>query len=141
MGAEPAEHRQRTWARDQLREHAVGRPPAREIDATVGDLALVHAVATRNLATPEQDATGVQEALAALMLLRHLREEFAAWEPRLIAAARASGGSWIQLAPALGVASRQAAERRYLRLRPDEHGVARTHRVNAVTRDRRRGYA
>ncbi|MET0135047.1 MAG: HSP18 transcriptional regulator [Kibdelosporangium sp.] len=140
MEADSAERSQRSRARDQLREHALGRPPVREIGAIVGDLSLVHAVATRTLAASEQDPTGVQEALAALTLLRHLREECAAWEPRLIAAARASGASWIQLAPSLGVASRQAAERRYLRLRPDERGSTSTgeERVQA-TRDRRAG--
>lgn len=56
--------------------------------------------------------------LVALTLLRELRTQIAAWEPDLIDAARSAGASWAQLAPALGVASRQAAERRYLRLRP-----------------------
>jgi hypothetical protein len=140
MEADSAEHSQLTRARDQLRAHALGRPPAREIDAIVGDLGLVHAVATRDPAAAGQEPTAMEEALAALTLLRHLREEYAAWEPRLIAAARASGASWIQLAPALGVASRQAAERRYLRLRSDELGAASTgeQRVQA-TRDRRAG--
>jgi len=35
----------------------------------------------------------------------------------LIGAARAAGISWAELAPAMGVTSRQAAERRYLRVR------------------------
>jgi hypothetical protein len=140
MTSDPAEPGQRTQARDQLRQHALEHPPIRQIDAIVSDLGLVHAVATRDLTAPDQNPTSAEEALAALTLLRHLREEYAAWEPRLIAAARASGASWIQLAPALGVASRQAAERRYLRLRPDEHGTASTgeQRVQA-TRDRRAG--
>ncbi|MGW5746727.1 HSP18 transcriptional regulator, partial [Amycolatopsis sp. NPDC003861] len=54
------------------------------------------------------------EVLAALSGLRLLREHLASWEPELITAARAAGASWVALAPALGVASRQAAERRYL---------------------------
>lgn len=60
--------------------------------------------------------------LRALAELRAVREELAAWEPELIAAARAGGTSWTSLAPALGVASRQAAERRFLRLRPSVTG-------------------
>ncbi|HWM04529.1 MAG TPA: HSP18 transcriptional regulator [Actinophytocola sp.] len=60
--------------------------------------------------------------LAALTALRLLREELSTWEPELIGAARAAGASWALLAPALGVASRQAAERRYLRLQPSETG-------------------
>ena len=61
---------------------------------------------------------GPAEFLAALALLRELRALIAGWEPDLIDAARGRGASWAELAPALGVASRQAAERRYLRLRP-----------------------
>ncbi|MDQ1656869.1 MAG: hypothetical protein QOD41_1952 [Cryptosporangiaceae bacterium] len=65
---------------------------------------------------------GAAELLAALAVLRDLREEMASWEPLLITAARQRGASWVDLAPALGVASRQAAERRYLRLREPAGG-------------------
>jgi hypothetical protein len=58
------------------------------------------------------------EVLSALMLMRHVRAELTRWEPELIDAARQLGTSWAQLAAVLGVASRQAAERRYLRLCP-----------------------
>jgi hypothetical protein len=67
---------------------------------------------------------GSAQFLVALALLRELREHLAGWEPELIDAARAHGASWAQLAPALGVASRQAAERRALRLRPGDDGQA-----------------
>jgi hypothetical protein len=78
--------------------------------------------------------------LVALALLRGLREHLAGWEPELIDAARAHGASWADLAPALGVASRQAAERRALRLRPGDNAAAATgdQRVSAE-RDRRAG--
>jgi hypothetical protein len=78
------------------------------------------------------------ELLEALVRLRALREQLTDWEPRLIDAARAAGISWTQLAPALGVASRQAAERRYLRLNPTTAGPAMTgeQRVQAA-RDQR----
>jgi hypothetical protein len=78
--------------------------------------------------------------LVALALLRDLREHLASWEPELIDAARSHGVSWADLAPALGVASRQAAERRALRLRPSADGHARTgdQRVRAE-RDKRAG--
>lgn len=62
--------------------------------------------------------------LMALAMLRQMREQLASWEPELIDAARANGASWVQLAPALGVASRQAAERRALRLRQGADGAA-----------------
>ncbi|HEX6355783.1 HSP18 transcriptional regulator [Actinophytocola sp.] len=79
------------------------------------------------------------EVLAALAALRSVREQFGAWEPELIAAARTGGTSWAALAPALGVASRQAAERRFLRLRPSSTGeMTGEARVDAE-RDRRAG--
>jgi hypothetical protein len=63
-----------------------------------------------------------EKLLTALVALRVLREEMSGWEPELITAARKAGVSWTALAPALGVASRQAAERRYLRLQPSQTG-------------------
>ncbi|WP_433274133.1 hypothetical protein ACQPZF_20905 [Actinosynnema sp. CS-041913] len=87
--------------------------------------------------TVREAVDGEGDVLAALVLLRRLRAELAEWEPRLIAAAREQGTSWARLAPALGVASRQAAERRYLRLRADLGDTAEG-RVRAE-RDRRAG--
>ncbi|HEX7305024.1 HSP18 transcriptional regulator [Lentzea sp.] len=78
------------------------------------------------------------EVLAALMLLRQLRDELSGWEPQLIEAARALGTSWADLAPALGVASRQAAEKRYLRVRRTGEPGTGDERVQAE-RDRRAG--
>ncbi|WP_432115709.1 type III effector protein [Streptomyces sp. S1] len=80
--------------------------------------------------------TSSEDALAALLLLRELREQLAGWEPGLIEAARDAGASWAELARPLGVTSRQAAERRYLRVRPGSPGATGEQRVQA-TRDRR----
>ncbi|PRH78316.1 type III effector protein [Streptomyces solincola] len=77
-----------------------------------------------------------EQALAALLLLREVRERLAGWECGLIEAAREEGASWAELAGPLGVASRQAAERRYLRLRPGPDGSTGEERVKA-TRDHR----
>ncbi len=80
-----------------------------------------------------------EQVLAALARLRWAQDELESAEHRLITAARAAGVSWQALAPALGLASRQAAERRYLRLTPAEDaGDDRTQddRVRAE-RDRR----
>jgi hypothetical protein len=84
--------------------------------------------------------SSADEVLEALVVLRELRERLSRWEPKLIEAARESGASWTQLAPALGVASRQAAERRYLRLNPhaSDPGLTGEQRVQAA-RDRRAG--
>ncbi|WP_329000035.1 hypothetical protein OHA18_37080 [Kribbella sp. NBC_00709] len=79
--------------------------------------------------------------LAALTQLRFVQDRLSAWEPLLIGAAREHGVSWAELAPALGVASRQAAERRYLRLNPhstDQPDMTGEQRVQAA-RDRRAG--
>ncbi|MGY6650704.1 HSP18 transcriptional regulator [Amycolatopsis sp. TRM77291] len=86
--------------------------------------------------------SGVSEPerlLAALTALKAVREQLAAWEPELIAAARAGGTSWTALAPALGVASRQAAERRFLRLRPSDGGESTGEARVDAERDRRAG--
>ncbi|MFJ5033925.1 type III effector protein [Streptomyces sp. NPDC088560] len=77
-----------------------------------------------------------EQALAALLLLREARDQLAEWEPGLIETAREAGASWADLAHPLGVSSRQAAERRYLRVRPGNPGSTGEQRVRA-TRDRR----
>jgi hypothetical protein len=79
------------------------------------------------------------DVLTGLEVLRHLRDELAAWEPELITAAREQGASWAAIAPALGVTSRQAAERRYLRLRPSSSGEATGEERVRAERDRRAG--
>jgi hypothetical protein len=75
----------------------------------------------------------------ALTDLRELRDQLAAWEPELVTAARAAGLSWITLAPALGVTSRQAAERRYLRSQPTDDGASTGEARVDATRDQRAG--
>lgn len=87
--------------------------PARQAEEAAATLAFVSDVLAR---LGEPGSAGVLEALTRL---RSLRDRLNQWEPRLIDAARADGVSWVQLAPALGVASRQAAERRYLRMKPN----------------------
>ncbi|MEV7416460.1 HSP18 transcriptional regulator [Streptomyces sp. NPDC089919] len=89
-------------------------------------------------AAPTAAASGPHPALAALLMLRVVREQLAGWESGLIETARGQGASWADLAGPLGVASRQAAERRYLRLRlrPGPDGSTGEERVQA-TRDAR----
>ncbi|MFE9911133.1 type III effector protein [Streptomyces clavifer] len=79
---------------------------------------------------------GPEQALASLLLLRQIREQLSGWETGLIETARHAGASWADLAHPLGVASRQAAERRYLRNRPGAAGTTGEQRVQA-TRERR----
>ncbi|ROQ59677.1 hypothetical protein EDD93_7078 [Streptomyces sp. 840.1] len=75
---------------------------------------------------------GPEQALASLVLLRQVREQLAGWETGLIETARDAGASWADLAHPLGVASRQAAERRYLRGRPGTAGTTGEQRVTAT---------
>ncbi|MFJ7775904.1 HSP18 transcriptional regulator [Streptomyces yangpuensis] len=86
--------------------------------------------------TAPAPAAGPHPALAALLMLREVREQLAGWESVLIETARGQGASWADLAGPLGVASRQAAERRYLRARPGIAGTTGEQRVQA-TRDMR----
>ncbi|MET8413454.1 HSP18 transcriptional regulator [Streptomyces sp. NPDC005195] len=92
----------------------------------------------RTPTTAEQPAAdaGPDLALSALLMLREIREQLAGWESELIETARRQGASWADLAGPLGVASRQAAERRFLRLRPGATGSTGEERVQA-TRDTR----
>ncbi|WP_405828783.1 HSP18 transcriptional regulator [Streptomyces sp. NBC_00105] len=91
---------------------------------------------TSTSASASAPAEGPHPALAALLMLREVREQLAGWESGLIETARGQGASWADLAGPLGVASRQAAERRYLRLRPGAAGSTGEQRVQA-TRDTR----
>ncbi|MFC4857117.1 HSP18 transcriptional regulator [Actinophytocola glycyrrhizae] len=84
-------------------------------------------------------AVAPERLIEALTALRVLRDELGTWEPELIAAARAGGTSWGALAPALGVASRQAAERRFLRLQPSATGERTGEARVDAERDRRAG--
>ncbi|MFJ8111611.1 type III effector protein [Streptomyces sp. NPDC096132] len=86
--------------------------------------------------TAEAHDVGPEQALASLLLLRQVRERLAGWETGLIETARNAGASWADLAHPLGVSSRQAAERRYLRNRPGAGGTTGEQRVQA-TRARR----
>lgn len=86
--------------------------------------------------TPEDPGPGPEQALATLMLLRQVRERLAGWETGLIETARDAGASWADLAHPLGVASRQAAERRYLRGRPGAAGTTGEQRVTATRQAR-----
>lgn len=98
--------------------------------------ALRTAQTSRDGEHPEPGQASSEQALAALLLLREVRDQLAGWEPGLIEEAREAGASWADLAHPLGVSSRQAAERRYLRVRPGNPGSTREQRVRA-TRDRR----
>ncbi|MEU4160440.1 hypothetical protein [Actinoplanes sp. NPDC026670] len=116
-------------------------PPPESHDLAEAVAELVATVrAAQQAAIDRLPVTGT-DLLHALTLLRQAQTELAGLEPILIAAARAAGISWQALAPALGVASRQAAERRYLRSTAaptDQPSDTRDERVQAE-RDRRAG--
>ncbi|MYR45758.1 type III effector protein [Streptomyces sp. SID5910] len=115
-------------------------PPASFLAAEAALAAIEEAVHDAQAPRPAERSgaaeVGSDQALAALLLLREVRTQLAGWETGLIETAREAGASWADLAQPLGVASRQAAERRYLRLRPGAPGSTGEQRVQA-TRDRR----
>jgi hypothetical protein len=98
---------------------------------------LVAAVRAGSLPEGQPDAGSL--LIDALTTLRELRGVIAEWEPELVAAARAAGASWALLAPALGVTSRQAAERRYLRSQPTGNDESTKEARVQAARDRRAG--
>jgi hypothetical protein len=111
--------------------------PASFLAAAAALHAIDDALRDAKLESPDSpDAPGPEQALASLILLRQVREQLAGWETGLIETARDAGASWADLAHPLGVASRQAAERRYLRGRPGPAGTTGEQRVQA-TRERR----
>ncbi|MFF3558249.1 type III effector protein [Streptomyces tsukubensis] len=110
--------------------------PASFLAAAAALAAIDDALRDAQHETPDTAGPGPEQALASLMLLRQVREQLAGWETGLIETARDAGASWADLASPLGVASRQAAERRYLRGRPGPAGTTGEQRVTA-TRERR----
>jgi hypothetical protein len=114
-------------------------PEASPRDLTAVTTTLAAVAHTLSRGTTSDTPISAATLLDALVLLRWAQAELADLEPILITAARAAGASWQTLAPALGVASRQAAERRYLRSTSaptDQPGATRDARVQAE-RDRR----
>ncbi|MEO3928043.1 hypothetical protein ABGB07_29865 [Micromonosporaceae bacterium B7E4] len=83
--------------------------PADEVDRQLAAYGVV-------LAAASGTGAGRPEPLAALRLLGGLRAGLDEAERRLVEAAREQRTSWAQIATALGLASRQAAEQRWVRL-------------------------
>ncbi|ANP50682.1 hypothetical protein J2Z21_004441 [Streptomyces griseochromogenes] len=112
--------------------------PASFLAAAAALNAINDALHTAQHETPGSPGTGPgpEQALASLMLLRQVREQLAGWETGLIETARDAGASWADLAHPLGVTSRQAAERRYLRGRPGPAGTTGEQRVTATRQAR-----
>ncbi|MFJ9113356.1 type III effector protein [Streptomyces sp. NPDC102283] len=115
--------------------------PASFIAAAAALAAMDDALRDAQRESPDAVGPGPEQALASLMLLRRVREHLAGWETGLIETARGAGASWADLARPLGVASRQAAERRYLRGRPGTAGATAEQRVAATRQARAAGRA
>ncbi|MFD8566755.1 type III effector protein [Streptomyces sp. NPDC059639] len=110
--------------------------PASFLAAAAALAAIDDALRDAQHETTDTVGPGPEQALASLMLLRQVREQLAGWETGLIETARDAGASWADLASPLGVASRQAAERRYLRGRPGPAGTTGEQRVTATRQAR-----
>ncbi len=74
---------------------------------------------TRLIERQAADEATETDLLAALLVLRTLRDKLKLDEGRIIGAARAKGVTWARVATALEMRTRQSAERRYLQLRTD----------------------
>ncbi|MEU3461237.1 type III effector protein [Streptomyces sp. NPDC006733] len=116
--------------------HTDAHSPASFLAAAAALAAIDAALRDAQHETPDASGPGPEQALASLMLLRQVREQLAGWETGLIETARDEGASWADLAGPLGVASRQAAERRYLRGRPGAAGTTGEQRVTATRQAR-----
>jgi hypothetical protein len=134
-----------TTAMDDERERPAGDSGEPTVEAVVERAAAVATTiaglqSAADNETPRHLEPDDAQLLGALALLRQVRDDLNRWEPTLIGAARERGVSWADLARPLGVNSRQAAERRYLRIRPAPDGQPSTatgeQRVRAE-RDRR----
>ncbi|GGY85180.1 type III effector protein [Streptomyces omiyaensis] len=123
-------------AADQPSTAGSAHSPASFLAAAAALKAIDDALSGARRDTPDASAPGAEQALASLMLLRQVREQLAGWETGLIETARDAGASWADLALPLGVASRQAAERRYLRGRPGPEGTTGEQRVTATRQAR-----
>jgi hypothetical protein len=91
-------------------------PPAVPAASTLATLADPAASTAALLATLADPAASTADLLAALAALRRIRGDLDLTERGLIERAREGGVSWPGIAEALGLASRQAAEQRLLRL-------------------------
>ncbi|MFF0203358.1 type III effector protein [Streptomyces sp. NPDC005017] len=127
-----------TSADQPLTAGANAPSPASFLAATTALHAMDDALRAALRTAPDKPAAAPapDQALASLLLLRQIREQLAGWETALIETARDAGASWADLARPLGVASRQAAERRYLRGRPGETGTTGEQRVRATRQAR-----
>jgi hypothetical protein len=123
-------------AHDEARNPASFPAAASALEAISDAMRVAHQDGADADSTHSAGRADPEQALASLLLLREVREQLAGWEAGLIETARHAGASWADLAHPLGVASRQAAERRYLRQRPGPTGSTGEERVQA-TRQRR----
>ncbi|MFY1693569.1 hypothetical protein [Plantactinospora sp. WMMB782] len=89
------------------------RPGEPTGDGIPADVVAAHSAV---LAAASGGGAGQPEPLAAMRLLAGLRAGLDEAERQLIEAARQRRASWAQIATALGLASRQAAEQRWVRL-------------------------
>lgn len=78
------------------------------------------------------DHAGPTDLLAALLVIRQIREDLTKGEKWIIESARRQNITWSRIADALEVGSRQAAERRWASLREDFSGLAATQRERVL---------
>ncbi|MCZ1012170.1 hypothetical protein [Streptomyces lydicus] len=85
----------------------------------LSDVAAKYDQVTRLIERHAADETTETDLLAALLVIRSLRDKLQLDEGRIIGAARTKSVTWARVATALEMRTRQSAERRYLQLRTD----------------------
>lgn len=85
----------------------------------LSDVAAKYDHVTRLIERHAADEATETDLLAALLVLRTLRDKLQLDEGRIIGAVRAKKVTWARVATALEMRTRQSAERRYLQLRTD----------------------
>ncbi|MFE0382130.1 hypothetical protein ACFW1M_42765 [Streptomyces inhibens] len=85
----------------------------------LSDVAAKYDQVTRLIERHSADETTETDLLAALLVIRTLRDKLQLDEGRIIGAARTKGVTWARVATALEMRTRQSAERLYLQLRTD----------------------
>ncbi|MFE1776013.1 hypothetical protein [Streptomyces sp. NPDC059008] len=93
--------------------------PAFRTSGSLSDVAAKFDHLTRLIEHGAADDAEETDLLAALLVIRTLRDKLLIDEARIIGAARTKSVTWARLADALEMRSRQSAERRYLQIRAD----------------------
>ncbi|MFC5252222.1 hypothetical protein STRNI_001881 [Streptomyces nigrescens] len=104
---------------ESVRDVRRARSGALRTSGLLSEVAAKYDQVTRLIERHAADEATETDLLAALLVIRTLRDKLQLDEGRIIGALRAKKVTWARVATALEMRTRQAAERRYLQLRTD----------------------